>query len=220
MSTVMSVEKESYRQFLLPQTENNARAYPKNFSSVDKAQLRQALLQQRRQLPEHQWQRQSLQICKNLRRSPIFQQAKTIGAYFSTHNEPDLASLWPLVECWGFPRCVEKNLVWHPWQYGESLTTGAYGIAVPTDQTRILEPLDVDLLLIPCVAGDRQGYRLGYGGGYYDRLLQNAAWQAIPRLGVVFETGLMENLPHDAWDIPLQGMVTEKELFWLDNGWN
>jgi 5-formyltetrahydrofolate cyclo-ligase len=185
---------------------------------MDKQQLRRELLHQRRQLSPLQWQSQSLQICENLRRLPSLQRAKTIGAYFSTQNEPDLSSLWPLPKRWGFPRCVEKNLLWHPWQYGESLTTGAYGIAIPRDQTKILEPSDVDLLLIPCVAGDRQGYRLGYGGGYYDRLLTDPAWQTIPRLGVIFEAGLREKLSHDGWDIPLQGMVTEKELFWLDNG--
>lgn len=145
----------------------------------------------------------------------MFEQAHTICAYVSTQREPDLASLFAQPKLWGLPRCVNKNLIWHPWQWGEALISGAYGIPVPAHQERILTPDQVDLCLIPCLAGDRQGYRLGYGGGYYDRLFEDQGWRAIPKLGVLFSWALQEKLPHDDWDIPLQGMVTEKEVLWL-----
>ncbi|MBE9204567.1 5-formyltetrahydrofolate cyclo-ligase [Synechocystis salina LEGE 06099] len=187
---------------------------------MDKAQLRTKLLQQRRQLPETQWQRQSLEVCANLQQWSVFQQASRICAYFSTQREADLGPLFDRLgnaKVWGLPRCVQKNLVWHPWQWGQPLTTGAYGIKVPTDQTEIWSPTTVDLLLVPCLAGDRQGYRLGYGGGYYDRLFTDPFWRAVPKAGILFEAGLREKLPHDPWDIPLQALVTEKQIIEIES---
>jgi 5-formyltetrahydrofolate cyclo-ligase len=63
------------------------------------------------------------------------------------------------------------------------------------------------------VACDRQGYRLGYGGGYYDRLLSSPAWSKIPTIGVVFDFAYFPQLPFDNWDKPLQAIVSETHLF-------
>jgi 5-formyltetrahydrofolate cyclo-ligase len=188
---------------------------------VDKTQLRMELLQQRRQLSEAQWQKQSLELCANLQQWSVFQQASRVCAYFSTQREADLEPLFDRLgktKYWGFPRCVQKNLLWHPWQWGQPLTTGAYGIKIPTDQTEAWSVTTVDLLLVPCLAGDRQGYRLGYGGGYYDRLFTDSLWRAVPKAGILFEAGLREKLPQDPWDIPLQTLVTEKQIIEIDGG--
>ncbi len=66
---------------------------------------------------------------------------------------------------------------------------------------------------MPAVACDIRGYRLGYGGGYYDRLLSQAEWQTIPTVGVVFEYARLPNLPRDHWDRPLAGVCSESGLF-------
>jgi len=59
------------------------------------------------------------------------------------------------------------------------------------------------------VGGDQRGYRLGYGGGYYDRMLSQPAWQKISTLGILFDFALWDHLPHDPWDRPLTGFCTE-----------
>ncbi|AIE73133.1 MULTISPECIES: 5-formyltetrahydrofolate cyclo-ligase [unclassified Synechocystis] len=187
---------------------------------MDKIHLRQTLLQQRRQWSRFQWQQQSIELCAQLQQWSVFQQAKLVCAYFSTQREPDLQSLFERLgqtKLWGFPRCVQKNLVWHPWQWGQPLTTGSYGIKVPAAQTEILSPMEVDLLLVPCLGGDRQGYRLGYGGGYYDRLFIDPLWRAVPKAGLLFEVGLKEKLPRDSWDIPLPTLITEKQIIVISN---
>lgn len=181
---------------------------------MDKQQLRQQLLQQRRQLEFPQWQSLSGQLCGQLQQWPLFQRARTVAIYCSTQREPDLSPLFCLPKLWALPRCVQKNLVWHPWRSGEELTVGTHGIPVPADISQTLSPQQIDLLLIPSVGGDRQGYRLGYGAGYYDRLLAHPVWQRVPRLGVLFELGMRETIKADPWDIPLQGWVTEKQLSW------
>jgi 5-formyltetrahydrofolate cyclo-ligase len=71
----------------------------------------------------------------------------------------------------------------------------------------------VDLILVPAVACDVRGYRLGYGAGYYDRLLSSSPWRAIPTLGVVFEYARLPSLPQDSWDLPLGGVCSESGLF-------
>jgi 5-formyltetrahydrofolate cyclo-ligase len=59
------------------------------------------------------------------------------------------------------------------------------------------------------VAIDRQGYRLGYGGGYYDRLRADPLWRKIPTIGIVFNFAYVEQLPIEPWDLPLDAVCTE-----------
>jgi len=71
----------------------------------------------------------------------------------------------------------------------------------------------VDLLLVPAVACDRRGYRLGYGGGFYDRLLSQPEWQQKPAIGIIFDFARLPTLPFDPWDQPLTSICTEIDLF-------
>ncbi|NER19287.1 MAG: 5-formyltetrahydrofolate cyclo-ligase [Symploca sp. SIO1C2] len=175
-----------------------------------KTELRKKILQQRRSLSSSEWKQKSDRICTHLQSSPLFTQAKTVLAYFSVHQEPDLSSLFTNSKYhWGFPRCVGKSLVWHRWQPDEPLQKGAYGIFEPSPDAQLLLPDEVDLILVPCVACDFLGYRLGYGGGFYDRLLSSPEWAAIPTIGIVFEFAYFPQLPIDNWDKPLKAICTD-----------
>ncbi|MBW4519463.1 MAG: 5-formyltetrahydrofolate cyclo-ligase [Scytolyngbya sp. HA4215-MV1] len=182
---------------------------------MNKAELRRSLLQTRRQLSPEVWQAQSAQICAHLQTSSQFQQAKTILAYFSFRQEVDLSSLFRLNKVWGFPRCVEQSLSWHQCLPTDaaSLRTGKYGILEPLPDAPVLSPEAVDLILVPCVACDDRGYRLGYGGGFYDRLLTSPEWQRIPTIGITFAFAHLSQLPIDAWDQPLHAICTEHRLW-------
>ncbi|MGL5034125.1 MAG: 5-formyltetrahydrofolate cyclo-ligase [Microcystaceae cyanobacterium] len=182
---------------------------------MNKKQLRHHFLQQRQALSEQEWQEKSQQLCEKLSQNFLFQSAQTILSYFNIRQEPDLNSLLSLHKNWGFSRCVGKTLVWHSWQLGATLNIGKYGILEPLADAPLIVPETVDLMLIPAVACDRRGYRLGYGGGYYDRLLAEPAWQKIPKIGIIFEFAQVEKLPVDDWDIPLSGFCTEKAFIQL-----
>lgn len=187
--------------------------------SPSKAQLRRSLLARRQHLSPDDWQQRSRELGDRLAASPLFGAAATVLSFVSHRQEPDVLPLrgqFPSKR-WGLPRCEGPNLVWHEWELGDRLRPGAYGIAEPDPQAPEVLPNQVDLLLVPCVAIDRAGFRLGYGGGYYDRLLAQAVWQRIPAIGLCFELGRLERLPHDPWDRPLAGGCSEQEL-WLIEG--
>lgn len=160
-----------------------------------------------------EWREKSDRICTLLQSSPLFTQAKTILAYFSFGQEPDLSPLFAVTtHRWGFPRCVGESLYWHSWTPEEPLDTNAYGIKEPSPQALTINSFEVDLILVPSVACDYRGYRLGYGGGYYDRLLSSPEWSNKPTIGIIFDFAHLPQLPVESWDQPLQAVLTETQL--------
>ncbi len=177
---------------------------------LDKAKLRRTLLTTRRSLCVEEWRNKSDRICAHLQSSALFVSAKTILAYFTFRQEPDLSPLFTDTRHqWGFSRCVGEALSWHIWNPGDILQKGAYGILEPDLTLPTLQPANVDLILVPAVACDKHGYRLGYGGGFYDRMLSSGEWALKPTIGIVFEFAYLPQLPIDKWDKRLQAVCTE-----------
>jgi 5-formyltetrahydrofolate cyclo-ligase len=177
---------------------------------LDKAELRRVLLEKRQSMSVEEWREKSDRICRQLQNCTLFTQAKTILAYFSVRQEPDLSPLFADSQYrWGFPRCIGKSLTWHFYTPLDTVQIGAYGITEPHPQAPIVHPEAVDLILVPSVACDYQGYRLGYGGGYYDRLLSSPGWVSKSTIGIVFDFAYLPQLPVDSWDKPLQAVISE-----------
>jgi 5-formyltetrahydrofolate cyclo-ligase len=174
-----------------------------------KLQLRQQFILQRKALSPQTWQQKSQLICQTIQSSPLYQQADSVLAYWSFQQEPDLSPLFNDTKRWGLPRCSGKSLVWHWWQWGEPLSVGKYGIREPVSPLPLVNGAEVDLILVPAVACDSQFYRLGYGGGFYDRMLSQSQWQNVPTLGIVFDFAYVSKLPTDSWDRSLDGVCTE-----------
>ncbi len=184
---------------------------------MEKTQLRRSLLKKRQSMSVEQWKQKSDRICTHILTSPLFTEAKTVLAYFSFRQEPDLNPLFDAysTKIWGLPRCVGNSLYWHIWTLNDTVQIGAYGISEPHPDAPNIDPTEVDLILIPCVACDYQGYRLGYGGGYYDRLLAAPEWEKKPTIGIVFDFAYLPELPIEPWDKPLGAVCTETGLNYL-----
>lgn len=108
--------------------------------------------------------------------------------------------------------CVLENqrLVFRQWQFGDPLREGAWKIEEPLKQAPQVTP---DVVLLPVVAFDPQGQRLGYGGGYYDRLLADPVYERARRVGYAYEFQKVERLPSEAHDATLDYVVTEAALY-------
>jgi 5-formyltetrahydrofolate cyclo-ligase len=93
------------------------------------------------------------------------------------------------------------------------LRTGSYGIREP-DAARCpaVAEASIDAALVPGLAWDRGGNRLGRGAGYYDRLFGNAAWRGF-RCGIFFALQELDAIPADPWDLPLDAVVTDREVW-------
>ena len=181
-----------------------------------KKQLRQQLLAKRQAIPAPQWQAQSYRLCQQLKVFPQVCAAHTICVYRGTRQEPDLSPLWNTLpdKHWGFPRCEGKALCWHAWspRAKTPFDISHFRIEEPYPDWPPIEPSSVDVILVPVVACDRQGYRLGYGGGYYDRMFEQPIWQSVYKIGITFQDFLVRELPRDQWDIPLDAIATEQGI--------
>ncbi len=181
-------------------------------NNQDKVKLRRLLLKTRQSMTLDVWKEKSDRLNINLQNSILFNQANTVLAFFSFRQEPDLSLLVRNSQKrWGFPRCVGQSLIWHFWEPGDDVNIGAYGIREPDSEAPMIDIQEVDLILVPCVACDVQGYRLGYGGGYYDRLLSAPGWCKKATIGIVFDFAYLSQLPVDSWDRPLEAVVTENK---------
>ncbi|ERN41972.1 5,10-methenyltetrahydrofolate synthetase [Rubidibacter lacunae KORDI 51-2] len=181
--------------------------------TAEKTRLRRQFLAARRARSASDWRDRSNRLCAHLQASEHFQTARVVLSYFSYLGEPDLS---PLLadrrRHWAFPRCVGASLAWHYWQPGEPLVANAVGISEPSACAPLCIPSQADLLIVPALACDTRGYRLGYGGGFYDRLLAQPAWQSKVAIAAIFTDAIVPELPVDAWDRLLSGICTEDGL--------
>ncbi|MDJ0951517.1 MAG: 5-formyltetrahydrofolate cyclo-ligase [Alphaproteobacteria bacterium] len=103
-----------------------------------------------------------------------------------------------------------QPLVFRMWRPGDALVEGSFAIMTPPETAPEVTP---DALLVPLLAFDRRGFRLGYGGGFYDRTLAKLrAAGHVYALGVAFAAQQVEAVPRTASDEPLDALATEQEL--------
>ena len=80
-----------------------------------------------------------------------------------------------------------------------------------------INPSDISILFVPAIAIDQEGYRLGYGGGYFDRLRKKDIWMSIPSFVVISNNCISKApLPRDTWDLPFNGWISEKGLHQIE----
>ena len=154
-----------------------------------------------------------------------WQEARSVGLYMPIRGELSTARLreaaWREGRRCLLPRCLpggaeaRGQMDFHDCPGEDALLSGSFGILEPDPARCPVVDEPPDLLIVPAVALDRDGYRLGYGGGYYDRLLARPGWEGVRTLGLVFALQVVERLERRPWDRPLCGLATEEELTWL-----
>jgi 5-formyltetrahydrofolate cyclo-ligase len=184
------------------------------FSFMAKNKLRQAMLARRKQLGSALCHTLSRQIQQTLIAANCFQQAKSLALYSQVNNEVETGELLEAALRAGkqvcFPRVNGAQLLFCRVLSAAELSPGTFGVAEPPAQQE-LRVADLDLIVVPGVAFDRAGYRLGYGRGFYDRELARASATTCS-VGLCFEFQICPGLPHEAHDRPVNLVVTESQL--------
>lgn len=138
--------------------------------------------------------------------------ARVVCLYMSQPEEVDtkelLADLFNHKKIVVLPRSEKYGLILHKIVSITDLTLGSYGILEPKLRCKIIPLENIDLFIVPGLAFDRHGYRLGWGKGYYDKLLANST---APKIGLAYDVQVIAEVPHTSYDVPMTMVVTEKE---------
>ena len=193
----------------------------KNKMTIEKKALRQVLIEQRLSLPDRLQRADLLQ--QVMRIWLVGRSDVVVGAYWPIKGEFDpLPALhrWkedgelieqPQPRTIGLPVVdkVHKTMTFHSWYPGCPMEEDAYGIPKPKG-TEVIVPT---LLFVPCVGYAAGGYRLGYGGGFYDRLLSTLTPHPTT-VGLSFAPGFLPDFEPEAHDIPLDAILNENGVVW------
>ncbi len=151
-----------------------------------------------------------------------YRSAHRLAGYWAIDGELPLLALLPIIHSRGqifhLPLLgADRRLRFAPWRTGEAIVVNRFGIPEPADrESGLLMPDELDVVLVPLVGFDRNGYRLGYGGGWYDRSF--AFRKDLPAgtgpllIGIGYARQEIDPLAPMPWDVPLDFVATEHEL--------
>jgi 5-formyltetrahydrofolate cyclo-ligase len=182
-----------------------------------KTKIRENLLRTRKALPHSNVLKKSEQIKNRLFATSWYQEACTILFYVSYDNEVNTHGMIqeslvkgknvivPKTDSKKKTLLISRLLCW------DDLCPGTYAILEPKDDcVREVPITSIDLCIIPGVAFDSKGNRIGHGGGYYDRLLHTECH--AHRIGLAFEFQVVKHIPSETHDIRVEKIITEKRI--------
>ncbi|WP_228534852.1 5-formyltetrahydrofolate cyclo-ligase [Noviherbaspirillum malthae] len=177
-----------------------------------KSELRQALLANRQAMPAEVRREMDSRIGERLKAWCVDHPFRVLGVYWPIRGEPDLRNVYEKLSADGMklalPVVTRKDapLRFIAWAPGDAMQKDQYGIGIPASDIEVRP----DAVLVPCVGFNEQRFRLGYGGGFYDRTLAQ-----LPRpvtVGVAYASSLTA-FEADAFDIALDRVITESMEF-------
>ena len=180
--------------------------------------LRSRLRQARAARPRQERERDARAVCARILALPAYKSAHTVMAYAAARGEIALDAVMEDALLRGkvlaLPLCTGPGTMQARRVTALSrLVPGRYGILEPGADCPKVAPEDIDLILVPGVAFDARGGRLGQGGGYYDRFLPGT--RAL-RVGVCPDFALLDAVPLRAHDARMDGIVTPERTIWME----
>lgn len=188
------------------------------------ADLRRKLRNRRRHIPESMRTALDEAIRQNILQFIKEKEVESIAVFWPFDGEPDTIPLYKELLALGKKIALpvvsgndDHSMRFLLWDTDTVLKRNRYGICEPWNSTQIAVA-DFDLLLVPMVAYDHRGNRVGMGSGYYDRHLENLRSSHSPlRLGVAYSMQEIDHIEKNDWDIPLHAIVNEHEWFTFDD---
>lgn len=182
-----------------------------------KQALRSTLKNVRKRLSTHYQQSASIKVYNNLRKLDAYRYAKHIALYYASNGEIDLSNLWQAAPLQGkycyFPALNnQESLSFLPATPVTPFHKNFFGILEPdVDLAQAVNPGKLDIILLPLLAFDIYGTRLGMGKGYYDRTL---AGQDYPLMvGIAYDFQRQVYLPRENWDVPMHFIITPSTIY-------
>ena len=180
-----------------------------------KSSLRTDFLSRRGHLTRNEVLKKSEKICNNLLSHKIYRESNNIGSYSPIKKEVETRNIHSAStrerKRVGYPISITgaKKLLYYCVSDLDELHAGVYGILEPPEIDENLLPVEeLNIVIIPGIAFDTSGYRLGYGGGYYDRLLSEQVFRAIT-VALAFEIQIVDTLPYEPHDTRVNLVITE-----------
>ncbi len=175
---------------------------------ISKKELRTELLQRRRGLDKNTMKKNDEAIYNNIKRLPQLKSARKVLCYISTEIEVGTRTLISELIAEGknvyAPRCKGKEMRFFRLFSSDDVKAGAFGIPEPVGNDEITD-FSESVCIVPALSFDKNGYRLGYGGGYYDRFLLSYSGVAV---GICYD-GFISEVPREEHDLPVDILVTE-----------
>lgn len=185
-----------------------------------KMELRKKYLEKRATLPKDVREARDARICRNILSSAVYRYADVLLMFYPMRGEADVLPVMKNALSCGkrvaFPRCnaEDHSMIFYYVTSEEDFEQGAYGIMEPKTSLPVFEHGSVTaqnvLCLVPAIVYDRRGYRVGYGGGYYDRFFGKVRPASI---GVVYEEFILKTVPHGRYDITVDVVVSERGIY-------
>ena len=183
-------------------------------AAAEKKRLREWAKARRGMLSPEEKRQGNAAACRRVWGLAAYQKAKTVFCYVATGGEIDVTELfrqaWKDGKRVAVPKCGKNGQMdAREITSLSSLSAGRYGILEPEEDAPVVPPEEIGLAVIPCLACDRRGYRLGYGGGYYDRYLPKTK---CPAVMLCRRHLLREDIPVEDHDVKMDYLVTEKGI--------
>lgn len=179
---------------------------------MTKEQLRKMLKKERSQVPKAQREIWNQAIRGHLFGLPIYTDAQKVMVYLSFGWEIDTWAIVENLQRQGKEVYVPvvqskpKGLIARKYASREDLAPAVFGILEPGPKAHTVNPRELDLVIVPGLAFSAQGFRIGYGGGYYDRFLTTTNANSV---GLVYHS-FIRDVPADSWDQAVDFLVTEE----------
>ncbi len=185
-----------------------------------KGELRKRMKMTRDALPAEARRLRSQRIANAVVAMSEFQAAQTIAAYSAIQSEADVVEVveqsWTDQKIVAFPRAnpETKELVFHRVEALDDLRPGAHGIPEPVESAPVIEKSNIDFALVPALAVDANGFRIGYGGGYYDRALPHLvnAFSCV----VAYGFQVISEVPLFSDDAAVDAIVTDTAIIYVE----
>lgn len=178
-----------------------------------KNKQRKICFEKRQALTDEERKAFSKAICEKVSSLPEFKKAKTVFSYLATYDEADPSYLPKKGKVFCYPVSYKGGIMEARIPAQENgLEEDRFGILSPVVETSTLvEPEDIDLMIVPCVGFDEKRNRLGHGGGYYDRYMPKCTKASF--VCIAFEAQKLDNVVVGSYDLEVSCVVTEDNIY-------